>query len=79
MRIFYKRQGQPLSKYDINETDTIARLKELMRQKDGFDPSKMFLVFFGMPVDENYDNRPLNCLGFKQGSIFYSVPKYLGG
>ena len=79
MRVIYKQQGKPSSIFEIDENETVGKLKSLVQSKEGVTFDKNHIVFGGKTLDMQYDNQKLTTVGIKNGSIFYTALKIVGG
>ena len=79
MRIIYKQQGKPSSIFEVGEDATVGHLKKLVKDKEGVKFEKNHIVFGNLTLDQQYDNQKLATVGMKNGSIFYTALKIIGG
>ena len=79
MRIIYKQQGKPSSIFEVGEDETVGYLKRIVQAKDGVKFEKNHIVFGNKTLDQQYDNQKLTTVGMKNGSIFYTALKIVGG
>lgn len=52
-QIFIKNMGGDIKTYEVEDTDTVAQLKQKIHDKDGVPPTQQRLVFNGKELDDD--------------------------
>ena len=79
MRVIYKQQGKASSIYEVDENETVGTLKKRVQNQDGVNAETNHIVFSGKTLDQQYNNQKLVSVGMKNGSLFYTALKIVGG
>ena len=76
MQIFMKTLTGKTATLEVEQTDTVATLKEKMREKEGIPADQQRLVFGGKPLE---DNRTLSDYNIQKESTVFMLLRLRGG
>jgi len=76
MRIIIKKLDSQKEPFDMDEKDTVKKLKEMLAEKAGIDKEQIRLILKGQPL---LDDKTLGESKVKAGDVIHMVMQMRGG